>query len=39
MQLGAGQEDVERNLADMTHEGFLCQSGRGYMVSNSTKKG
>jgi len=38
-QLGAEQEDVERNLADLTHEGFLYQSSRGYIVNNSTKKG
>jgi A/G-specific adenine glycosylase len=38
-QLGAGQGDVERNLADMEREGFLCQTGGRFMVREGTKKG
>lgn len=38
-QLGADQENVERNLADMEREGFLCRTGSGWLVGNTTKKG
>ena len=38
-QLGADQGDVEKNLADMEREGFLCRTGSGYLVQSSTKKG
>jgi A/G-specific adenine glycosylase len=37
--LGAVQVDVERNLADMEREGFLCRTGGRYLVRGSTKKG
>ena len=29
-QLGAERGDVERNLADLEREGFLCQTDGGY---------
>jgi A/G-specific adenine glycosylase len=32
-ELGAEREVVERNLADMVREGFLCQADSRYMVS------
>jgi len=38
-QLGAEQGDVERNLADMEREGFLCRTGSRYLVCEGTKKG
>jgi A/G-specific adenine glycosylase len=38
-QLGVGQVDVERNLADMEREGFLCRTGGRYLVPGATKKG
>jgi A/G-specific adenine glycosylase len=38
-QLEAEQRDVERNLADMEREGFLCQANSRYRVCGGTKKG
>lgn len=38
-QLGAEQAVVERNLADMEREGFLCRTGSHYLVRDYTKKG
>jgi len=38
-QLEAEQGDVERNLADMEREGFLCRTDGRYLVRDSTKKG
>jgi A/G-specific adenine glycosylase len=38
-QLGAEQEDVERNLAGMEREGFLFQENNRYRVCTDTKKG
>ena len=38
-QLGVEQVDVERNLADMEREGFLCRTGGRYLVRGTTKKG
>jgi A/G-specific adenine glycosylase len=38
-QLAAEQGDVERNLADMEREGFLCRTGSRYQVCGGTKKG
>ena len=38
-QLGSEQGDVERNLADMEREGFLCRTGGRYLVRGTTKKG
>jgi len=37
--VGAGPGDVERNLADMLREGFLCQTGSRFLVCDGTKKG
>jgi len=38
-KLEAEQGDVERNLADMEREGFLCRTGTRYLVQGTTKKG
>ena len=38
-QLGSEQGDVERNLADMEREGFLCRTGGRYLVRGGAKKG
>ena len=38
-QLGAEPGDVERNLADMEREGFLCRTDSRYLVQGTTKKG
>jgi A/G-specific adenine glycosylase len=38
-QLCVVQGDVERNLAAMEREGFLCQTSGRYMVPGATKKG
>ena len=37
--LGAEQEDVQRNLADMEREGFLCQINCGYRIPDTEEKG
>jgi len=37
--LAAEQGAVERNLAAMEHEGFLCRTGERYQVVDNTKKG
>jgi DNA-binding MarR family transcriptional regulator len=39
LQLGVEQGDVERNLADLEREGFLCRTGGLYQVRSATKKG
>jgi A/G-specific adenine glycosylase len=38
-QFEAEQREVERNLADMEQEGFLCQVDGRYRVRDGTKKG
>ena len=38
-QLGAERGAVERNLADMEQEGFLCRTGSKYLLRGCTKKG